>query len=137
MRFATNESFQSRSRSRGGNIDAANFDNAKPSYDSTTNDTTYNDTAELDLGFIKNVDNSNAATSDIENNTMILTFRVVLEDTMYVKDLTNYSINIGMKNSEQTVWIGQLPFTAKVFPNRRPRLQIIPSSNATDNLVQG
>jgi hypothetical protein len=135
MRFVKSESFTT--RSYGTNIEASNFPNAKATYNSTTNDTTYYDSVELDLGLIRNVDNSNVATDNDVDNTMTLTFKVVLEDNVYVEDLTNYSINIGMKSSEETVWIGRLDFTANVPLNRRPRLQIIPLSNGSDSLVQG
>ena len=141
MRFVTSQSFTS--RSLGTNIEAANFSNAEPVYYNTANSTknadgtTYKNSAELDLGQIKNVDNSDVATNSFMDNTMILTFKVVLEDSIYVKNLTNYSIVVGMKNSEQSVWVSELSFTASLPLERRPRVKIVPSSNGSVNLVQG
>ena len=120
----------------GSNINAQNITNSTPKYSSTANNSFY-DKVEIDLGLIKNVNNSKIATNNNMDNTLTIKFKIVLEDTDYVKDLANYSFNIGIRSSEQTLWIGRMYFTVSVPLERRPRLQIIPLSNGTDSLRQG
>ena len=135
MRFVRNQSFTSTCRSIGSNIKAANFFTSEPVYNNLK---LYGGSSvELDLEGIRNVDNSDVATKVIADNTMTLKFTVVLEDNIYVKNLTNYSIVVGMKNSEQSVWVSEMSFTASVPFDRRPRVQIIPLTNGSDGLLQG
>ena len=132
----TNESFDTKTP-LGKNINAPNITNAEPKYSPKTANTTFYDKVFIDLGLIKNIDNSMAATDKNTDNTLTVKFKIVLEDNKFVEDFANYSFNIGVASSDQTLWIGQLCFTASVPPERRPRLQIIPLSNGTNSLHQG
>ena len=135
MRFVTSESFKD--ISAGGNIEAVSLKNATPIYNSTTRNSTFKDYGYLDLGLIRNVNNSITATKDNVNNTVTIKFKIVLEDNVYVEHLANYSVDIGMRSSEQTVWVSQMLFTANISADRRPRVKITTFSNGSDSLVQG
>ena len=138
MRFVTSESFiPFKQISYGGNINAISMSNIKPSYSSSDVNNTYNNSVEVDFGLIENKDVGSNATSQSENNTITLAFKVVLEDNDYVKNLSNYSVNIGMKTSSQTVWASKITFIANVASSRRPKVEIIASSNGSDGLNQG
>ncbi|XP_028405472.1 uncharacterized protein LOC114528088 [Dendronephthya gigantea] len=131
MRFVISESFNQ--ITYGVNIDA-DIKNATPSYSSSDADETYENSAELNFGQIKN---KNMTKYKYEDNTITMAFKVVLEDNENVKNLSNYPVNIGMKTSNQTVWVSKINFIANIAPSRRPKVEIIAASNGSDSLNQG
>lgn len=136
MRFVPDESFKV--KSRGSNLEDANqiFSNSKATFNSTNNVTFY-DRAEIELGQIDNRDLTENALASDDDNALTLSFRVVLEDSDNVVNQSCYKIGVGVKGSEHMIWISQMTFIANLPLSRRPRLLIEAFSNATDSLVQG
>ena len=136
MRFVPDESFKV--KSHGSNLADASqtFSNSKATFNSTNNVTFY-DRAEIELGQFNNVALTENALASDDDNALTLSFRVVLEDSDNVVNHSNYKIGVGVKGSEHMIWISQMVFIASLPLNRRPRLFIEAFSNATDSLVQG
>ena len=136
MRLVRHESFTN--NAHGTNVQVTpDFTNAKPTFNSTSNDTSYYDRAEIDLGVIKNKALTDSDLSSVDDNTVTMAFKVVLEDNNYVANGSSHKIGVGVKGSEDMVWISQMILIANLARDRRPRLQIEAYSNDSDNLVQG
>jgi hypothetical protein len=135
MRFVPHESFKA--KSRGSNIVAPMFSGSEATFNSTNSDVTYYDRAEIQLGEVKNQAFDVSALTSDDDNTLTLTFKVVLEDNDNVVNHSNYKIGVGVKGSEHMIWISQMKLIANVAPTRRPRLLIKAYSNASESMVQG
>ncbi|XP_028406171.1 uncharacterized protein LOC114528690 [Dendronephthya gigantea] len=136
MRFVPDESFKT--KSVGTNIQVAPaFSNSEPTFNSTSRNTTYYDRGEIDLGQISNKAVDENALSSNEDNTVTLKFKVVLEENEHVKNRSNYKIGVGVKGSEQMIWISQMTFITNIALGRQPSLLIQSYTNASGSLVQG
>ena len=136
MRFVPHESFKD--KSYGSNILAPAFTSSEATFNSTSSNKTYYDRAEIALGQIKNNAVTDSALASADDNTVTLSFKVVLEDNNYVVNRSNYKIGVGVKGSQHMIWISQMTFIANVLLTRQPRLLIeAHSMNASDGLVQG
>lgn len=136
MRFVPDESFKT--KSHGSNIQVTQaFSNSEPTFNWTSRNMTYYDRGEIDLGQMSNKLFTESALSSNEDNTVNIKFKVVLEENEHVKNRTNYKIGVGVKGSEQMIWISQMTFITNIALVRQPSLLIESYTNATGSLVQG
>ncbi|XP_046853309.1 uncharacterized protein LOC124446514 isoform X2 [Xenia sp. Carnegie-2017] len=89
---------------------------------------------QLDLGCIRKKDISSTAD---ESNTVKVHAKVILEDTEFVKNLTTYFVGFSFVSNGKFIWVSELSFFTNISPERRPRIEVTPSSNGSGSLFQG
>lgn len=89
---------------------------------------------QLDLGCIRKKDISSTAD---ESNTVKVHAKVVLEDAEFVKNLTTYFVGFSFVSNGKFIWVSELSFLTNISPERRPRIEVAPSSNGSESLFQG
>lgn len=121
----------------GSNIEGSRLNNPDVTLNSSVNHTKYFDRAIYNIGEVHNKDLSSSSFNDLQTNTIVIKFQVLLEDHVYISNDTKYWVGVGLKAGLNMVWIGQLAIIADVPFTRRPRVLISASSNGTMKMKQG